>query len=118
MLATVPMHDAMPEPVSLQGYFDDETCRLEPIENPFTTRVSGIWEQPVHGLFTGARSRFEVPRVVTLGTSHTLLVARRLTIRGAGRLRPLVGAALTSGNRSGCSIDSTATSISRSGQCR
>jgi putative transposase len=25
--------------VTFMGYFDDETCRLEPIENPFGSKV-------------------------------------------------------------------------------
>jgi outer membrane protein assembly factor BamB len=25
------------------GYFDDETCRLEPFENPFAPKLSSIW---------------------------------------------------------------------------
>jgi hypothetical protein len=44
------------------GYFDDETCRLEPIQNPFGPKVLGPLETSAPGVMLGKTAPHSVPR--------------------------------------------------------
>jgi hypothetical protein len=48
------------------GYFDDETCRLEPIENPFGPKVLPMCSEQTVTLVTGMNPHMDVNHVAAI----------------------------------------------------